>query len=247
VRGAEQLALMVLGCAGAFGATGPAELTLNRYLARNQMPCAQEQRMEVDIEASLPKLEKHGAMKGLKVISQSGQVAYRFLRFTGDRLVKSDVILRFLTAEARPPERLKEAGVTPQNYKFRFLRTADYRGTTAYVYQLRPRKKRVGLYKGELWLDGASGARLREAGELVKSPSFFIRRVQFVREYSSQGSQLASCRQPERMSINVETRIVGDADMVVRQRPAGEMVEEVSGADDSGDGDGSPADHTSTD
>ena len=165
-------------------------------------------------------------MKGMKVISQSGQVAYRFLRFTGDKLVKSDVIVRFLTAEAHPPANVKDAGITAKNYKFHFLRTADYRGSRAYVYQLKPRKKRVGLYKGELWLDAASGARVREAGEFVKSPSMFIRRVHFVREYAPRDSQLAYCGQPELMSINVETRIVGDADMVVRQRPVGDFADE---------------------
>jgi hypothetical protein len=221
------IALMASSWGVAFGATGPAEMTLDRYLQGSPATCSEgEQRMEVEIEASLPRLEKHGGMKGLKVISQSGQVAYRFLRFTGDKLVKSDVIVRFLTVEARPPASVKDAGITAQNYKFHFSRIADYRGATAYVYQLKPRKKRVGLYKGELWLDAASGSRVREAGEFVKSPSVFIRRVQFVREYAAEDSQLAYCGQPELMSINVETRIVGDADMVVRQHPAGDVVEE---------------------
>src|ERR1019366_1540466 len=155
--------------------------------------------MVIEIEASLPQLKKQGAMSGLKVISRSGQVAYRFLRFTGDKLVKTDIIVRFLTAEAQPPERLGDVGKTLDNYKFHYLRNADYHGVTAQVFQLRPRKKRAGLYKGELWLDAASAAPLREAGELVKSPSIFIGRVRFVREYREHDPQLASCGQAERM------------------------------------------------
>lgn len=224
-------ALLALGCGTGFGEPVAAKETLNRYLNRNQASCREtDQRIQMEIEASLPKLQKHGAMKGLKVITQSGQVAYRFLRFTGDKLVKTDVIVRFLTAEAQPPEQRGDIATTRKNYKFHFLRREDHHGATAYVYQLRPRKKRTGLYKGELWLDAASAAPLREAGELVKSPSIFIRRVQFVRDYPDHDPQLASCGQAERMSINVQTRIVGDADLVVRQHPA-----DPSDADDAGD------------
>jgi hypothetical protein len=171
--------------------------------------------MEIEIQAALPKLKKQGTMDGLKVVSTSGHVAYRFLRFTGDKLIKTDVIARFLTAEAQSPEKLHDMGNTAGNYKFHFLRTADYQGGRAYVYQMRPSKKRLGLFKGELWLDAVSAAPLREAGELVKSPSFFIQRVRFVRDYPEH----ASCGPPHRTSITVQTRIVGDAEMVVWQHP----------------------------
>jgi hypothetical protein len=93
-----EVTLLTLGCAIGFAADPAAPDTLNRYLQRGPVSCGDgEQRMEVEIEASLPHLQKHGSMKGLKVISRSGEVAYRFLRFTGDKLVKSDVIVRFLT------------------------------------------------------------------------------------------------------------------------------------------------------
>ena len=215
------VAVLALSSAPGWCTLPSAQETLNGYLQRDVASCRDaEQRMDVEIEASLPTLQKRGSMKGLKVVSKSGEVAYRFLRFTGDKLVKSDVIVRFLTAEAHPPDHSSDVAITAKNYKFHFLRTEDYRGSTAYVFQVRPRKKRVGLYKGELWLDAASSTPVRESGELVKSPSIFIGRVQFVREYSADDPQLASCGQPERMSINVQTRIVGDADLVVRQHSA---------------------------
>ena len=189
---------------------------LNRYLSSYHSSCGlDDQAMQIEIQASLPKLKKEGTMDGLKIISASGQVAYRFLRFTGDKLIKTDVIARFLTAEAQPPERRGNIGTTLKNYKFHLLRTADYQGARAYVFQLRPRKKREGLYKGELWLDAASGVPLREAGQLVKSPSIFIHRVTFVRDYGEH----ASCGPPNRTSITVETRIAGDAEMLVLQHP----------------------------
>jgi hypothetical protein len=190
--------------------------TLEVYLHNSQASCSPgDQAMEVEIQASLPKLKKEGTMHGLKVISGSGQVAYRFLRFTGDKLIKTDVIARFLSAESQPSSQVGNVRTTTQNYKFRFHTVAEHQGAKAYVFDLKPRKKRVGLFKGELWLDAESGAPVREVGEFVKSPSIFIHRIRFVREYT--GS--ASCSAPQRTSITVQTRIAGDAEMVVLQHP----------------------------
>src|ERR1051325_7093319 len=217
---ARLMGFSVLGAAAALSNPMPETDTLRQYLTSLQCSCNLHDRsMEVKIQAALPKLKKQGIMQGLKVISTSGQVAYRFLRFTGDKLVKTDVIARFLTADAQPPETVGNVARTEENYKFRFLRTADYQGATAYVYQLTPRKKRVGLFKGELWLNAETGTPVREKGESVNSPSVFIKRVKFVRDYTDRESQPASCGAPQRTSITVETRIAGDAEMVVWQRP----------------------------
>jgi hypothetical protein len=236
------LALGVTPGSGGVATKTSAAESLSRYLQRNQVSCRESgQRMEVEIEASLPKLEKRGTMKGLKVTSGTGQVAYRLLQFTGDTMVKNEVIVRYLTSDAHPPEQLGDVGTTLKNYKFHYSRTVEYRGATAYVFQVRPRQKRIGLYKGELWLDAASGEPILEAGELVKSPSFFIRGIRFVRNYSQNNPQFASCGPPERMSINVQTRIVGDANLVVRQHPAVDALAESAGVDDADTGIANPA------
>lgn len=208
----------VIAVAG-YGDTMSAPPTSSEILARYlQSPPEARQpadhAMEMDIQASLPRLQKQGTMHGLKVISGSGQVAYRFLRFTGDKLVKTDVIARFLTAEAQPPDHLGDIGITPRNYKIHFQKVADYNGTPAYIYDLKPRKKRAGLFKGELWLDAQSGRPVRETGYFVKSPSIFIRRVTFVRDYPEDEAQ--------RTELTVQTRIVGDAEMVVVEHPVAE-------------------------
>lgn len=214
------VALAAVAAAGSFGETISAPEALDRYLQSYHNACrVGDQSMAIEIQASLPKLKKEGSMQGLKVISASGQVAYRFLRFTGDKLIKTDVIARFLTAESQPPERLGNIGTTLENYKFHYQRVADYQGTKAYVFQLRPRKKRAGLFKGELWLEANSAVPLHEAGELVKSPSIFIQRIKFVRDYADNATEHGSCGTPQRTSIMVQTRLVGDAEMVVWQRP----------------------------
>jgi hypothetical protein len=210
------LALAALTASAAVGQTVSAPEALDRFLHRASCLSGMEDRaMEVEIHASLPSLKKQGSMHGLKVISASGQVAYRFLRFTGDKLVKTDVIARFLTAEVHPPAHLGDVGITNRNYRFHYLRSEDFHGTTAYVYQLKPRKKREGLFKGELWLDVAAAAPVRESGEFVESPSIFIKKVGFVRDYT----QTNSCGPPQRTSLTVQTRIAGSAEMVVLQTP----------------------------
>ena len=77
----------------------PAE-TLDRYLAsRNQQPACSDSVFNVQIDASMPALRKQGSMSGLKLVSCTGQIVYRGLRFTGDKLVKTAVIARFLAHE----------------------------------------------------------------------------------------------------------------------------------------------------
>jgi hypothetical protein len=53
----------------------------------------------VQIEDSLPKLRKQGSVSGLKLVSQTGQIVCRGLEFTGDSIVKTALIARFLAHE----------------------------------------------------------------------------------------------------------------------------------------------------
>src|SRR5579863_8684617 len=140
--------------------------------------------MEVEIEASLPKLKKHGKLHALRRISMLGRITYEAIHFEGDKSIKDEVIARYLTADAAT--RVgdgKSVAITPANYKFKYKGMAEYDGRQVHVFGLTPRKKRVGLFKGELWLDAGTYLPVRESGRLAKSPSIFIRRIEFVREY----------------------------------------------------------------
>src|SRR4051812_46353415 len=54
-----------------------------------------------EIDASLPKLKKKGMMRGLKLITSAGKIAYTQLHFVGDELIKTAVIARFLKADSQ--------------------------------------------------------------------------------------------------------------------------------------------------
>ena len=154
-------------------------------------------------------------MSGLKVVSQTGQTVYRDLRFTGDDLVKTAVIAHFLAHDAKPRERVEDTDVTRQNYSFVYGRTSRYNGLVAYVFHLKPRRKRIGLVKGELWLEAATAAPLRLWGDFVKSPSIFVRNFRVVQDYQPAGH----CSQPLRLLLTVETRIAGKVEMAVWLHP----------------------------
>lgn len=166
--------------------------------------------MEVDIRAQLPKLRKNGHLHALRSISRLGRITYEALRFDGDRSIKTDVIARYLKAEVQAAEtRDPSLAITPANYKFRYKARLRTDTLDVYIYQLTPRKKRVGLFKGELWIDAASYLPIRESGRFVKSPSVFLKKMEFVREYDI----VAGLAVPKRIQSLIQTRIVGRAEL----------------------------------
>ena len=171
--------------------------------------------MEVDIEASLPKLQKHGRLHALRHISRLGRITYDALHFEGDSTVKNGVIARYLTAEVQAQTNdLASFAITASNYKFKYKGLFNYRERQIHVFQLTPRKKQVGLFKGELWLDADTCLPVRESGRMVKNPSVFLRRVYFVREYEIRDGLAI----PTRIESIVDTRLVGKAELTVRFR-----------------------------
>ena len=208
----------------------PAE-ALDRYLAKagGPQPVSSDSVFNVQIDASIPTLHKQGSMNGLKLVSQTGRVVYRGLRFTGDKLVKTAVIARFLSNDMEPAVRTADVAVSRQNYWFTYNKISSYNGLTAYVFLLKPRRKRVGLFRGELWLTADTAAPLRLWGDFVKSPSIFIRSFRFVRDYQT----VTECAQPLRLVLTIRTRIAGTVEMVVWQHSAADSPESM------GDGEGS--------
>jgi len=168
--------------------------------------------MEVDMDAQLPSLKKHGRLHALRFITKVGKVFYNRPRFEGDNTVKKEVIARYLEAEAQAQSEYAEAvAITPANYKFQYKGTTDYGDRPAHVLEVTPLKKRAGLYKGELWIDKQTYLPLREWGELVKSPSVFLKNVYFVRDYYIyDGISI-----PRRLISEVSTRLVGKAQLTI--------------------------------
>jgi hypothetical protein len=161
--------------------------------------------MQVDIQASIVKLKENATLKALRKISKVGQVSYHVLSFQGNNTVKNDVIARYLNAEQQGQGDSKLA-ISPTNYKFKFKGKKDVDGNgKVYVFQLSPRKKRVGLFKGEMWLDAETCLPVMEKGRLVKNPSIWFKKVEFERDFAIQNGVAI----PQRMSSKIQVRLIG--------------------------------------
>jgi len=96
------LLIGVCVCIVAEPGRGAAQVIVENYCAasRGQEQSFQGASMDVEIQASLPKLKKQGRLHALRRISALGRITYEMLRFEGDGTVKNQVIARYLTAEA---------------------------------------------------------------------------------------------------------------------------------------------------
>jgi hypothetical protein len=191
--------------------TAPDSIVENYLTAsQSQQKALDGSSMEVDIQASVPHLQKQGRLRALRRISSLGRITYEALRFDGDNTVKHQVIARYLTAEAQSQsDEAPSLAVTPANYNFKYEGVRQTGGQNIYVFHVTPRHKKVGLFKGEVWIDPNTYLRVRESGRLVKNPSIFIKKVEFVREYEIQDGISV----PRQMHSVVYTRLVGPAEL----------------------------------
>ena len=162
------------------------ERIVENYCAatRGQDRMIQAASMDVDIAAALPKLNKQGKLHALRRITALGRITYETLRFEGDGTVKNQVINRYLAAEAEAQEEPgASVAVTPENYSFKYKGRKQLDGREVHQFQVTPKRKRQGLFKGDIWIDAQTFLRVQESGYLVKSPSVFLKSVAFVRKY----------------------------------------------------------------
>jgi hypothetical protein len=194
--------------------TGPADAIVENYCAatRDQAQASKAASMDVEIAASLPRLQKHGKLHGLRHISDLGRITYEKLRFEGDGTIKNEVIAKYLAAEAEAQqESASTLAVTPENYKFKYKGRNQLDGREAQVFQVTPKHKRQGLFKGEIWIDSATYLRVRESGYLVKTPSIFLKKVEFVRKYEIRDGISV----PLQVQSTVDTWLVGKAELTI--------------------------------
>ena len=186
---------------------------ISKYLqaTQGQGYALQNASMEVDIKASVPKLKQNGTLHALRQISKVGKITYRVVAFQGSNTVKNQVIARFLQADQQSQGN-QNLAITPENYKFKFKgKKAADNGHDVFAFQVTPRHKKVGLFKGEVWLDAHSYLPVYERGRLVKNPSIFFKRVNFERAFAIENGLAV----PEHMSSTIDTRVVGRIELNV--------------------------------
>lgn len=166
--------------------------------------------MEVEISGTIPKLKKQGRLHALRHITALGRITYDALRFQGDDTVKKQVIARYLQAETQAQQDPSMA-VSPENYKFKYKGRNQLDGREVHVFEVTPKKKRQGLYKGELWVDSATYLRVQESGYLVKNPSIVLRKVRFTRRYEIRDGLSV----PRQLQTVADTWLVGKTELTI--------------------------------
>jgi hypothetical protein len=193
----------------------PAAMALERFLA--EQPGHSRTSIEtIEIEASLPKLNKNGRLRAIRRTLSAHELEYQVLELSGDSMVNRELIARYLSADKRATELdTASSAITPANYKFRYVGSVQLLDDQAYVFRIMPHKKKQGLINGILWLDGETGIAVRLSGYLVKNPSIFLKRVNVTREsYLHDGIVEARITH-----LLLDTRLVGSARLVVVERP----------------------------
>jgi len=161
--------------------------------------------MQVDIDAKLPRFAKQGSLRALRHISKLGIITYKALGFSGDNTIKNEVITRYLSAESES----SDTAITPEHYKFKYKGQTEWDGARVEIFQVTPRKKAVGMFRGELWVDATTAMPIRESGRLVKTPSVFLKKVDFIQEYQIQNGVAI----PKRFQSTANVRVFGRAEL----------------------------------
>jgi hypothetical protein len=204
------IALPFAGVANAVGADDANLPIIAQYqdATRTQQAALRGVQMDVAIDAKLPRLEKQGKLIALRTISKLGKITYKFLGFQGDDTVKQEVIARFLQAEMEATK-TEDIAITPANYKFRHKGSIEQGDQRVELFQITPKKKRVGLFRGDLWLDAKTGMPVKESGQFVKTPSVFLKKVEFTRDYEIHDGIAI----PKHLESKADVRLVGIAEL----------------------------------
>src|SRR5438445_7765447 len=99
---------------------GRAAMAFARYIVglEQETPWSLE---TVEIDASLPKLEKQGRLRAIRRLLPLGRPEYQVLEIAGDQTVKQQVIVRSLSAGAQAAAiPVSSVAITLENYKFHY-------------------------------------------------------------------------------------------------------------------------------
>ena len=159
------------------------------------------------IRAELPDTAQQGEFEVQRHFEAPHTLQFTAVHYTGDGFVKTNVITRLLQSEVDHVKQDDGAitAITNQNYKFGYKGTAEINNRAVHVYQVKPRKKRAGLFKGRIYLDAYTGSLVRAEGSVVKSPSFFVKKIDFVQDYAD----IDNFTFPIHIRTNALARVIG--------------------------------------
>lgn len=126
----------------------------------------------VKMEYTAPKTETFKVVSGKGSGFIRGRVFGRFMRREEKRV-----------ASNKDPDNL----ITTNNYSFDAVGHDQVGGAQCTILHATPKRKQTDLFDGKIWIDEQDFAIVKITGRLAKNPSFWIKRVDFVRQYEQIG------------------------------------------------------------
>ena len=189
------------------------DMILNRYLQVSKKNILRGVIMVAHFAGRLPKMEKSATLDAKRHVNKAGVIEYDTTDRQGDVTIQKYLIATFINGEMENSGKdTSKIAVTRDNYKFKYKGRREKDGRPVFVFEINPRKNREGLFKGEIWLDSDTGLTVREAGRFVKSPSVFLKKVYFAREYTIRDGFAV----PKLIQTAIETRFWGLAELDVQ-------------------------------
>jgi hypothetical protein len=159
------------------------------------------------VRAELPDSSQQGEYELQRKFEAPHTLQFTPMHYTGDGFVKNNIITRLLQTEVDHVQKddPTQTAIVPANYKFTYRGLSRVNDRTVHVYQVKPHNKRPGLFKGRVYLDAHNGSLVRAEGSIVKSPSFFVKHIDFWQDYTD----VQSFTLPSHTHSVAKARIVG--------------------------------------
>jgi|SRR5579859_44411 len=103
----------------------------------------------------------------------------------GSPFIRHHVFQRLIKDEEKRAKANKDPDslISPKNYTFEIIGEERVGNSACTVVRAIPKRKEIDLFEGKIWIDERDFAIVKIAGRLSKSPSLWIKRVDFVRQY----------------------------------------------------------------
>lgn len=116
--------------------------------------------------------------KEFQIVSEEGSGFIR--RHVINRLMENEV-------DAAAGQSKHDSSITPDNYTFEVTGESDVDGYHCFVVHAIPKRKDKYLFEGNIWIHAKEFAIVKTQGQPAKNPSFWIKRVDFIRQYQKVG------------------------------------------------------------
>src|SRR5258708_23717266 len=103
----------------------------------------------------------------------------------GWKAAQKHVLRKMLESESDTsrPDICAKTKLNPENYDFEVIGTEPVADRTAYVLEIKPKRREKYLFRGRIWVDTEDYALVRADGNPAKTPSVWTKTVHFLQAY----------------------------------------------------------------